>query len=234
MSYLHHERANMDRLMVVSYFLITTFLQWTAAVDNGCTVLVGCDISSNGGNDTGGCDGITETSVDSTKGMQLLLGYCLEDERCTELYGMLPTPDINVFAHLFKSFRVSSDMPYDFEYVESTVKDMICNKTMDDVMMFIWILIMRYNAVSVSVCSVNERFILTDPESGTGGCVCMPDKTCYYEDSLSNLLIALMFIIIILLLSVIVTHIMPLDNFINSNGVPSRLAGASPHTNKTK
>jgi len=184
----------------------------------------------------------TNAPVMSMVGMQTIMEFCLKDERCSELYGQVPWKgDLSVFTHLYNTFIVSADMPYDFSTVDQPLLVGITNRSEAEILAFLWILILRYNAADSNICSVNERFILTDPEAGVGGCVCMPDRTCYYDDSLSSILIALTFIIIFMLLSVIAISVTDLGQYIKSlaesvdnprRQIPASASGTSSSTKK--
>jgi hypothetical protein len=151
--------------------------------------------------------------------MARVMGYCVADARCAELYGQVPEASAQVFAHLYAAFLVSAGSGHVFDTVEAPLRGLACGGDEGEAALaFVWQAHLRYLAADAAMCAVNERFVLTDPQAGVGACVCIPDRACRVDSASSNLLITYHFVMIALLVGILVLQLVPLGEHLRGAG----------------
>jgi len=157
-----------------------------------------------------------DVDVFSNQGAVHLSRICQKDARCGHLYAQISgrPSQPSTFVHLYRAFAQTAS-GFNLEHgeafgllVSTPLESFICNRTFDEALSFVWVLALQYAALDSALCAPNERFVITDPVLGIGACVCLPNRICHYRPPFSNTVLAFLFILTLLIISIIFLQVL--------------------------
>lgn len=116
------------------------------------------------------CSELNTSSVPTLEKVHDLWNWCLDDTNCVDLFYQ-DHPNFTVFNFLTKNIASQ------YNSLDSAYNDLFCNKTLEESLRNLWLLILRAKINETQLCDINH-VVVVDTNQLTRTCVCRGDKIC--------------------------------------------------------